>query len=627
MTKQEKAALVSIATDSVLTLVKFLLAWVTASVALLAEAYHSFADILSSTMVLMALRADRRDRRDVLQAQRPLQEGKAASASGSRFFAPGNWENKAAIGIGVLLIFAALNIFSKVSQSDTIDVRYPLFAAIVVSVLALCSYFLYRFEISVGRDTDSTALIADGRHAQTDMLASALVVFALVASSFGVALDRIAAGIIGFYILIEALHILTQGARSYAATMKGQAFSHHAIYEDILFALLCRVASRFEKICLEQLQRFPGLSGSREVVKKRASVALLAFAGFVVACLYALSGFYVLQPGERAIVERFGRPLQRNSFVGPGLHYRWPWPVERVKKADVEGIRRLVVGYMSGNREAIILWTNKHYLREYSVITGEGPFLDVAMNVHYRIGDLYDYLYINANPDGTTEKVAYQVLRETFGTRPLFSSITADRDALENLILAEIQRRTDKLALGIQVQGVCFRDLHPPTQVAAAFEDVVSAQEDYETYIEQARGYQKDLLPRARASAMTAVNDAQAYRTAIIAQSIGKAQSFSLQEKAYSEAPDLTRTRMLLETLEEALASIPKYIVGPGEGSEKPDLWFHMPSLARGSSAPGTVLETGPEKAQDNGELAITDEGDLMDALVRFQRGRRGDAK
>jgi membrane protease subunit HflK len=313
--------------------------------------------------------------------------------------------------------------------------------------------------------------------------------------------------------------------------------------------------------------------------------------------------------------------------VGPGLHYRWPWPVERVKKADVEGIRRLVVGYMTNNREAIILWTNKHYLREYSVITGEGPFLDVAMNLHYRISDLYDYLFNNADPDGTTEKVAYQVLRETFGARPLFSSITADRDALENLILTEIQRRTNELALGIQVQSVCFRDLHPPTQVAAAFEDVVSAQEDYETYIEQARGYQMDLLPRARASATTTVNDARAYRNAIIAQSIGRAQSFSLQEKAYSKAPDLTRTRMLLEALEEALASVPKYVVGPGKDSETPDLWFHMPSLARGSSAPGTALETGTNKAQDSQELTITDEGDLMDALVRFQRGQRGNTK
>ena len=623
MTKQEKAALVSIATNSVLTLAKFTLASITASIALLAEAYHSFADILSSTMVLLALRVDRRNNAAPAEVLGNSEEGEPAAKPRSRLFTPGNWENKAAIGIGILLIIAAINIFGKVSQSGAISVRYPLIAAVVVGFLALCSYFLYRFEVSVGKDTNSMALVADGRHAQTDMLASALVVIALIAARFGLGFDRIAAGIIATYIFINAIHILVQAIRSYSAIAKGHEFSRDIIYEDILFSLVYLTYSKFDKALWEKLGNLPGFEGPPDAVKRRFGRVLLALTVLIAVSAIGLSGIYILQPGERAIVERFGKPLQTNDPLGPGLHYHWPWPVECVKKADVEGVKRLTIGYKTGDQTSLILWTNKHYLSEYSIITGEGPFLDIAMNVHYRIKDLYQYLFNSAKPDVAVEKLGYQILRETLGTRPFFSSITSGRDALEDLILKEMQRRADKLGLGLLIQNVCFRDLHPPTQVAPAFEDVVSAQEDYETFIEQAHGYRKDLLPHARASAATALNDAEAYRNALTAQSAGKAQSFVLQHEAYRKAEDLTRKRMLLETVEETLSSIPKYIIDLGDGDKKHDLWFSVPPFVQ---IPSPGSEARVEEQQKlravRKTFRINEEEDLIDAVTRFQQER-----
>jgi membrane protease subunit HflK len=627
MTKQEKAAVVSIATNLVLTIVKFILASVTASIALLAEAYHSFADILSSTMVFMAVRADRRDRTGVSGQEPAAGEEGAAPDHKPRLFAPGNWENKVAMGIGILLIFAAINIFTKVSRSETIAVRYPLVAAIIVSFLALCSYLLYRFEVAIGTDTGSTALVADGHHAQTDMLASALVVIALIASRLGGGFDRIAAGIIGFYILINAFYILTQAVRSYVAIARGHEFSRDVIYEDILFSLLYRVCIRLDKALWALLARLPGLRVPPETVKRRFTLTLLGLIIFLGVCVYVFSGFYILRPGEQAIVERFGKALQKDSPIRAGLHYHWPWPVERVKKADVGSIRRLTIGYKTGQQKDLILWTNKHYLREYSVITGEGPFLDVAMNVHYRIENLYQYLFAGADPDGTVEKIGYQVQREELGTRPFFATITAERDALESRILAEMQRRIDKLGLGVSIQNVCFRDLHPPTQVAAAFEDVVSAQEDYETYIEQAHAYRKDLLPRARAEAATTLNDAEAYRTALVAQSKGQTQAFMLRTQAFMKAPDLNQTRLVLETLEGAIADIPKYIVAPCEAGREPDIWLSMPSFARDASTESGLRRVQPRPGGGQGRMRITDEEDLLDALERFQQERMGEGK
>jgi len=605
-------------------LVKFILASVTASIALLAEAYHSFADILSSTMVLLALRVDRRDNATPPEGRAKSEEEEPAAKPRSRLFTPGNWENKAAIGIGILLIIAAFNIFGKVSQSGAISVRYPLIAALVVGFMALCSYFLYRFEVSVGKDTDSMALVADGRHAQTDMLASALVVIALIVTRFGLGFDRIAAGIIAFYIFISALHILAQAIRSYSATAKGHEFSRDVIYEDILFSLVYRTYSRFDKTLWDKLGRLPGFEGPHDAVKRRFVQVLAGLTVLIVVSAFGLSGIYTLQPGERAIVEHFGKPLQKDDPLGPGLHYHWPWPVERVKKADVEGVKRLTIGYKTGDQQSLILWTNKHYLSEYSIITGEGPFLDIAMNVHYRINDLYQYLFGNAEPDRAVEKLGYQILRETLGTRPFFSSITSDRDALEDLILKEMQRRADELALGLLIQNVCFRDLHPPTQVASAFEDVISAQEDYETYIEQAHGYRKDLLPRARASAATTLNDAEAYQNALTAQSEGKAQSFLLQQEVYRKAEDITRKRMLLETVEETLSSIPKYIIDPDNGDQKPDLWVSLPPFAQQSPLDRRDQIEQQNKLRVREKSRISSEEDLVEALSRFQQTRTG---
>ncbi|GAB4335519.1 MAG: hypothetical protein Kow0099_08020 [Candidatus Abyssubacteria bacterium] len=620
MTKQEKAAAVSIATNVTLTVAKFILASLTASVALLAEAYHSFSDILSSVLVLLAVRVDRRQNS---QSAGGKEEQENAHRSKPRLFRPGDWENKVAMGIGCLLLLVAFNIFGKVSQPNPIPVRYPLAAGAFVAVLAAISYLLYRFEISVGTDTKSAALVADGHHAKTDMLASVLVVSALVATKIGIGIDRVAAAVIGLLILLNALHVLTQSVRAYFATAKGKEFEHEIIYEDIVFLLLYRTFTKLEAGFWERVGRVPGFKHSPERLKKRFGLAAGCAVVLAGICAYALSGVYVLQPGEQAIVERFGRPLHRLSPVGPGLHWHLPWPVDQVKKAHVADLRRLTVGYQAGNRQDFILWTNIHYVREYSVITGEGPFLDVAMNIHYRIENLFEYLYSSATPDEIVKTLGYQTLRKTFGTRQFFPSITTDRDVLENLMREELQRSVDEMSLGVTITNVCLRDLHPPAQVAAAFEEVVSAQEDFETFIEQANGYRKDLLPVARGSAATILSEAAAYRHAIVAQSAGKAKSFTLQESAYRAFPEMTEFRLVLETFEEALADVPKYIVRTTRDDRRPDLWLSVPPSVRETVTPNLIQATqgtAPEQRQSR----ISSEEDLIEAIQRLQGQREG---
>ena len=134
-------------------------------------------------------------------------------------------------------------------------------------------------------------------------------------------------------------------------------------------------------------------------------------------------------------------------------------------------------------------------------------------------------------------------------------------------------------------------------------------------------------MPRARASAEITLKNAEAYRNALIAQSAGKAESFSLQEKAFKKAEELNRTRMILETLEDALAGVPKYIVDSREKGAKSDIWFSMPSLSQRLSTPRGLRKVEPKPDEEKGRMRIADEDDLIDALLRFQQERTGEMK
>ena len=168
-TKPEKAALVAVATNVLLTAAKFVLAAFTASLALLAEAFHSFADIGSSLAVFLALRAERVNSED-------------RSARFARLLGR-NPQRVVAILIGVFLIGVAVSMFRKVLEPKDIAIAYPVPAAIIMLVLALFSFLLSRFERAVGERTGSTALLADGIHAQVDMFGSLLVAIALLGES------------------------------------------------------------------------------------------------------------------------------------------------------------------------------------------------------------------------------------------------------------------------------------------------------------------------------------------------------------------------------------------------------------------------------------------------------------
>jgi len=594
MTKEEITALISSLVNLILTVIKFFLAAWSGSIALLAEAWHSLSDIFSSFMVFTAIRADRtgsmpeegetqsqtvyRNTGSIFKDEDSRQKEKP---SAHKRFSIHRFEEKVAIGIGVFLIFVSYKIFVKIIHPVHIIIQNPLSAAFVISILALASYLLFKFEVYVGEKSKSPGLIADGYHSKIDMFGSALVAIALISERLGLGVDKIAAVLICGIIFIHALHVLIGALRAYIHPQEKSYLKDAHQHEDILVIFIREKLPLLMNRLYDTLSKKLHLNSenhnqNKKILNRIIAVVVLA----IIAGIYFSSGIYMLRPYEKAIVERFGKPLNVAKPVLPGLHYALPLPIDRINRVDTERIRRISIGYKVSKDYQLILWTNVHYKEELPFLTGENSFLDLSMNVHYKIKNIYKFLYKNSSPEDLMTQLTNTILTNTLSKKAFFPTITVDRERLENQIRETLQTKLDEFKTGIWIVGIHFRDIHPPTDIAAAFEDVVSAQEDYETYIHKAKGYENKVIPNARATKVKIKNEAAAYRNNALAKGKGESERFLEQEAAYRKHPDITETRLYIEGMEKVLPDVQKFIICPKEGEKIPDIWFFQGSQA-----------------------------------------------
>ncbi len=543
MTKQEKTALGAVGTNAVLTVVKFVLASLSGSLALLAEAFHSFSDIGSSSAVFISVR---REVKDGL-------EGKGAELPWWRR----NPQRKVAVGIGIFLLVVAVTMFTKVFSTPSLTVNYPVPMAIGMLVLALFSYLLSRMELTVGENTQSTALEADGHHARVDMFGSLLVAGALLGESLSWPVDRPAAAFISLIILLHAIQVFIAVARDIRRKEQAGAYLLPAWLGWLSRERLSRARLRL----LKKTASLRGLDPENPESLKRSRKLVWTIIILVALAAYLFSGVYTLAPTERAVVERFGKPLTIKSSIGPGLHYRLPWPVDRVRKVDATTVRRKVIGSAIAPDTKILLWTNMHYIEEHNILTGENIFLDVGLSIHYRIKKPYNFLYSVDGPEKLMETLGYGVTLSAVAQEKFYPVITSKRNNIEDKISERLSAKLKPYNTGIEIVDVTLRDLHPPLAVASDFEDVVSATVDYQKYISDAQGYRNDLIPKAEGEAESNLSEARADRKSVKIRARGESERFLLNLSEYRKAPGLYRDRLYLETMENSLKQKDKYIL------------------------------------------------------------------
>jgi membrane protease subunit HflK len=305
------------------------------------------------------------------------------------------------------------------------------------------------------------------------------------------------------------------------------------------------------------------LSSTLLVLMLLAASAGWAYTGFSGA---EQLGFYQLKPGQAAIILRLGAYDRTESR--DGLRWHVPMPFEAHEIINVSEIMRLEFG-IRGDDSATQEETAIH---EAAMQTGDNSIVDLGFVMQYRISNAFDSRYSVAEIISTLRDAAQAAVREVVGRMTVDGVLTERRGEVEIESERLLQDIVDSYAMGIEVMQVELQQVQPPEEVRAAFDDVKAAAQDANLTINQAKAYENEVLPAARAEAIELTESAHAYRDSKIAESRGEAERFSALLAAYRSAPEVTRKRLYLETMETVLPSVEKIIIEPGAASVLPHL-------------------------------------------------------
>lgn len=286
------------------------------------------------------------------------------------------------------------------------------------------------------------------------------------------------------------------------------------------------------------------------------------------AALYLLSGVYVVNPGEEAVVRRFGRVVR--SRVGEGLHYRLPWPVERADKVNVSEIRREGIGVTPPEHGLRL-----HPPEEIQVLTGDENIVNLKVIVQYRVKDPADFLLrvdYDANPL-IRSAIKHALTAVGAGAR-VDDLLTVGRTELQRLVQAAGQRTLDEYRSGVQLVNLTLQEVIPPKEAADAFRDVASAREERAKAINDAQGYRNSIVPEARGKAERMLREAEGYRADAINRARGDAARFAsvldeYRRSAGENGAEVTLYRYYVEAMEKILPRVRKYVVDPKGRNER----------------------------------------------------------
>ena len=581
MNSRQKIALVAVVLNSAFAVLKFAIYRFSGSLAVLAEAWHSLSDILTSLMVFLSLK-------DRLIAPASPAETVSSGIPVVRLWKRTPAEQRVSFLIGLFITSAALGVIHKAVFGPAAVVFFPALNGFFFLLFALGSFMLSHYELKQGRDLNSPGLISDSLHSRADMAGALITGFSLLIVQIGLNVDRLAALIVSLLMLHCALEILVNLRRA----RKGQGDWQEGAAARALADGWQGAAARKLRERLGRAARLAGLPPPQRARIRRAAALAAALAVLIALlrlCLYAVG------PAQEAARERWGRPLNWGRPIGPGLHWKYPW--EKAVRVDSRSIRSRAVGNVTSAASAAYLWTVDHGMEE-PFISGDNNFFYPYLVVHYRVRDIFPYLYRHRSPETLLDDLATATLTRIFSRREFYDIAITSRRAVEDDLRRETQRSLDALDSGLEICSVSFRDIHPPLSIATAYETVIAAWQEKERMINEAAGYRNRSLPEARGREATSLASAAADSVRKRDAAAGESEGFLRRREAYGSNPQIISRRLLYQALSEGLKDRRIVIVDPAAGT--PDLWSRiatpaaLPPDVRPAGVPG---EPSPESA------------------------------
>ncbi|EHM51457.1 FtsH protease activity modulator HflK [Yokenella regensburgei] len=340
-----------------------------------------------------------------------------------------------------------------------------------------------------------------------------------------------------------------------------------------------------------------GGSNNTQGPRGQMSGRIVGIVAAAIVIIWAASGFYTIKEAERGVVTRFGK---FSHLVEPGLNWK-PTFVDEVTPVNVEAVRELAAS-------GVMLTSDENVVR-------------VEMNVQYRITDPQNYLFSVTSPDDSLRQATDSALRGVIGKYTMDRILTEGRTVIRSDTQRELEETIRPYNMGITLLDVNFQAARPPEEVKAAFDDAIAARENEQQYIREAEAYANEVQPRANGQAQRILEEARAYKTQTILEAQGEVDRFSKVLPEYKAAPEITRERLYIETMEKVLSHTRKVLVNDKSGNlmvlplDQMLKGGNAPAAKSDKSAANSLLRLPPASSSSTAasNTSSTSQGDIMD--------------
>ena len=329
----------------------------------------------------------------------------------------------------------------------------------------------------------------------------------------------------------------------------------------------------------------------------------------IFAFLWLVSGFFIVQEGQTAVVLTFGK---YSHSTPAGFNWRWPYPIQSHETVNVSQVRTVEVGYRSNvkNKQA----------KESLMLTDDENIIDIQFAVQYTLKNASEWVFNNRDQEEMVRQVAETAIREIVGRSKMDFVLYEGREKVAFDVSQLMQQVTDRYKAGVQITNVTMQGVQPPEQVQAAFDDAVKAGQDRERQKNEGQAYANDVIPRSRGAASRLMQEAEAYRARVVANAQGDASRFKQVLVEYQKAPAVTRDRMYLETMQQIFSNTTKVMVDSKSGSNL--LYLPLDKLITQSASELAAGKNGASATQSASAAAPVPEP-LQSSDAQRQRDSR----
>jgi membrane protease subunit HflK len=284
----------------------------------------------------------------------------------------------------------------------------------------------------------------------------------------------------------------------------------------------------------------------------------------IILIIFLVSSVFTVNPEEVGVIQRFGKYTR---VVSPGLNFKLPFGIETVKKVPVERQLKEEFGFRTKTAGIRTEYVPRAFQQESLMLTGDLNAGEVEWIVQFRISDPYKFLFKVRNAISTFRDMNEALMREVVGDRSVNEVLTIGRVEIANTVTTKLQELCDQYETGIKVDQVVLQDVNPPDPVKPAFNEVNEAQQEREKLINQARSEYNKVIPKARGDASRIIEEARGYAVERVNQSRGEAARFNSIFREYLRAPEVTRQRIYLETMNDVLPRVGRKLITDKEAT------------------------------------------------------------